>query len=607
MKRACTFLLFSLLIVSNGIMQAQQKTVEEERRELEELLRRQKDLMNQPANAIPAKEVSPDTIDPVEKEKRELEELLRRQKELMNQPANTPPAKEAAPDKTVPSENSQVNRVPPKDPEPERAPQEELRTKTVPSNEQAPPAAIVEQAKPAPSPSSVPVSAPVSEKIAQDARLNSRWSLEKCIQYAIDHNISIKQLQLQQEDAKIQYSTARNSRLPNVNASVDQEWSFGRQADLIGNYGTWNQSTLSFGVQSEIPIFTGFRIPNQVEHTRLEINVALQNLEKAKEDLSLNITSLFLQVLFSREVLKINEEQLDLSKTQVERTKLLIQAGSIPKSQLFDIEAQVAKDEVAVVNAQNDLDLALLDLAQSLELERNTNFDIYVPDFSDDVISRYESSLRPPDVIYEHALNIKPVILGQESKVESSVKALNVAKSGYYPQLSFSVGIGSAFNHVYTPKEQINLITNQPIVLNPPLSEQLKDYGSRLFAFHLTIPIFNRCEVRNQVRSAQINIMNQQLILENNKKTLYKEIQTAHKNATGARERYRASSRAVKSASESFDFVRRHYELGKATVFEFDEARTRYIQSFSEQVQAKYEYILRTKILDFYNGIPIRL
>ena len=143
--------------------------------------------------------------------------------------------------------------------------------------------------------------------------------------------------------------------------------------------------------------------------------------------------------------------------------------------------------------------------------------------------------------------------------------------------------------------------------LNRSFSEQFKNYGTKLIAFNLNIPIFNRFQTRNQVRSARVDILNQQLILENNKKTLYKEIQTAYKNATAAQEKYKASGRSVKSASESFDYAQKRYESGKATVFEFNEARTRFIQSQSEQAQAKYEYILRTKILDFYNGMPIKL
>ena len=433
------------------------------------------------------------------------------------------------------------------------------------------------------------------------------WSLEECIQHAIDHNISIQQLQLRQEEAEIQQNTAKNSRLPNLNASMGLDWNYGKTEDLMNEFIDYNLSNTSINAQSIFPIFTGFRIPNQIERTKLEVKAATQNLEKAKEDLSIHITSLFLQALFFKELLNISQQQLELSNTQVERTQLLIQAGNIPKSQLYDIEAQVAKDEVVVVNALNDLELALLDLAQSLELERNTDFDIYIPNIEGDIISMYMRSLQSPDIIYENALNIKPVIKGQEYRVESSKKALKIAEAGYYPQLDFMMGIGTRYHHIYKPSEQVNPITLEPVDLNPSLSTQMKNYGARFFGFNLSIPIFNRYQVRNQVSSAKIEILNQQLILENNKKTLYKEIQTAYKNATAAQNKYRASERAVKSANESFEYVRRRYETGNATVFEFNEARTRLIQSQSEQVQAKYEFILKTKILDFYNGVPIRL
>lgn len=445
------------------------------------------------------------------------------------------------------------------------------------------------------------------DSLKQAPEANKVWSLEKCIQYAIDHNINIKRLQLQQEEAEIQQNTAKNSRLPNLNVSMAEEWSFARSKNLVDEYENLNQFGSTANAQSVIPVFTGFRIPNQIARTKLEFKAAVQNLEKAKEDLSLNITSLFLQVLFSKELHTINEQQLELSKTQVERTRLLVESGSVPKSQLYDIEAQVAKDEVAIIDTQNNLELALLDLAQSLELERNTDFDIYVPSFSGDIISEFMNSLQPPNIIYENALNIKPVIKGQEYKVESAKKSLRIAQAGYYPQIDFSLGIGSRYYHIYRPKEQINPITNEPVELNRSFSEQFKNYGTKLIAFNLNIPIFNRFQTRNQVRSARVDILNQQLILENNKKTLYKEIQTAYKNATAAQEKYKASGRSVKSASESFDYAQKRYESGKATVFEFNEARTRFIQSQSEQAQAKYEYILRTKILDFYNGMPIKL
>lgn len=436
---------------------------------------------------------------------------------------------------------------------------------------------------------------------------DKKWTLEECIRYAIDHNINVQQLRLQQEDAKIQQNTAKNSRLPDLNALIDQEWSFGRSQNLTGLYEDLHQSALVADVRSTIPIFTGFRIPNQIARTKLEFEVAVQKLEKAKEDLSLNITALFLQVLLAKELYNIDEKQLELSKMQVGRTKILVQSGSIPQSQLYDIEAQVARDEAAVIDAQNNVELALLDLAQNLELEASDSFDIDIQEFSGDFIQELANSLQSPAIIYENALNIKPVIKGQEFKVESSKKALKIAESGYYPQLDFSLGIGSGYSHIYKPVRQINPITNQPIMLNPSFPEQIKNHGSKLIGIRLNIPVFNRYQVRNQVRSARIEVLNQQLVLENNKKTLYKEIQTAYKNARAAQEKYKASEHTVKSASESFKYAQKRYELGKAAVFEFNEAKSRLIQSRSESAQAKYEYILRIKILNFYDGVPIEL
>ncbi|MDR0332912.1 MAG: TolC family protein [Dysgonamonadaceae bacterium] len=445
------------------------------------------------------------------------------------------------------------------------------------------------------------------ERITNPPQTN-RWSLEACIQHAIEHNISIQRLQLQREEARIQENTSRNSRMPNLNIQGATEMSFGRTENLTGEFYQRNAMVTNANVQSVLPVFRGFRISNQVQHSRLEMLVADENLKKAKEDLSLYITSLFLQVLFLKELHHISEAQLALSKNQLERTLLLVRAGNVPESLLYDVEAQIAKDEVAIVDAKNNIELALLDLAQSLELERNTNFDIYAPHFEGDVIGQFMNSLLfTPDVIYQNALNIKPVIKGQEYRIESAQRMVRIAQAGYYPQLDFTIGVGTRYHQIYKPREWYNLITQEPIPVNPPFLTQIQNHTVQLVGIHFTIPVFNRFQVRNQVRSARVDILNQQLILEENKKDLFKEIQTAHKNATAAREKFRASERAVRSTNEAFEHARRRYELGSSSVFEFNESRTRMIQSRSELVQAKYEYILRTKILDFYNGIPIRL
>lgn len=443
------------------------------------------------------------------------------------------------------------------------------------------------------------------DRDGSDKRYSKLWRLEECIQHAIDNNIGIKQLRIEQKVAKIQQSTAKNSRLPDLNAAVLQDWSFGRSP----SYTTLNEplSRSAVGASSTLPIFTGFRIPNEIARTRLEFEAATQNLEKAKDNLSLNITSLFLQVLFNKELVRINEEQLILTRTQIRKTKILIEAGSVPPANLYDIQAQASKDKVSVIEAKNNLDLALLDLAQALELEQENEFDIATSKLSDNMLIEMFGSIQPARLIYDNAVNFKPMIKEQEIRVESARKALNIAKADYMPTLNLVFEFGTGYLYRYNGKDQLNTVTNELIKANPSFSTQLRDNDYTLIGLKLNIPIFNRFQTRNKVRTAKLEIQNQQLILDNTKKMLYKEIQTAYKNAVAAYQKYNASNDAVKSTSESFKHAQIRYELAKLTPFEYNEAKTRFIQSQSEQLQAKYDYILRSKILDFYNGIPIRL
>ena len=421
-----------------------------------------------------------------------------------------------------------------------------------------------------------------------------QWTLENCIQHAIENNISIKQIELEKENVQIDLNTSKMSRLPNLDAGLNQNWSSGRGEGESGLYETQTRSNTGFSVGSSMPIFTGFRISNQIARNKLELEAARENLAKAKEDLALSITSFYLQVLFNKEIVRINEEQLILSKSQIERTKTLVEVGKVPLSQLYDIEAQVAKDEVSVVQAKNDLQVALLDLKQNMELETESSFDIVIPALNE-VVSEYMSSIQPPQMVYNNAISIKPVVREQEYKIESAKRSVKIAQAGYLPKLDMNMGYSTSYYYNYDLSD------------NASFRSQLKDKSGQYVAFNLSIPIFSRFSVRNQVRSAKINISNQQLILENTKKTLYKEIHMAYINATSAQEKYKASSRAVKASAESFKYAEERYEIGKSSVFEFNEAKTKLVQSQSEEIQAKYDYIFRTKILDFYNGIPIVL
>lgn len=419
-----------------------------------------------------------------------------------------------------------------------------------------------------------------------------KWTLRQCIDYAIENNIEIKQQELKVKASEVDLNTTKSSRLPNLEASINQQFSFGQIVDYTTNTNiTNNASGARLSVSSSTPVFTGFRITNQIARDKLNLQAATEGLKKAKENLELNVTSFYLEVLFKKEILKVHQEQAELTSKQVRRTEDLVEAGKVPRSQLYDIKAQLAKDELNITTAQNTLDLAVLDLSQLLNLESVENFDVSEPEMGN-VLQDNLASILPPYDIYQIALNVKPHIKEAEYNVESKKKSLKIAQSGYYPSLSFGMGYGTSVQRRYGRE-------------NPTFSDQFNDNESKYFGFTLSIPIFSRFQTRNQVRSARLDISNQKLILDNVKLALYKEIQQAHQSATAAQAKFISTEKAYEAAAESYKYAEDRYEIGKSTVFEFNEAQTKLLSSKSEQIQAKYEFLFRAKILDFYRGEEI--
>ena len=424
-----------------------------------------------------------------------------------------------------------------------------------------------------------------------------QWSLEECIRYAIENNIDLKQKELERQNQEVTLHTSKYSWLPNLNASINENFGFGRSESKDGLIVDRNSANTSASIQLSMPIFDGFKIPNDIAARKLDLKASIETLNKAKEDLSINVASYYLQVLYNKEMLKIAELQVALSSEQVTKTEALYNAGKVPESQLYDMKAQLAKDEVTLTESRNNVKLALLDLTQALELERDgENFDVLEPE-TGDAVEQYMSSIIPPDQVYDYAVGVKPQVKEQEYLLESQKKMLKVAQAGYYPKLNFSAGYSNGYYHNFGDGEYNNA----------PFSDQLKNNGQKSIGFSLSIPIFNRFQVRNSVRSARIAIHNRELLMENTKKTLYKEIQQAYYNATAAQEKYVSSDKSVDASKIAFSYAEERYGAGKSTVFEYSEAKTKYAQSLAEPTQSKYNFIFRAKILDFYNGTPITL
>ena len=412
---------------------------------------------------------------------------------------------------------------------------------------------------------------------------NKRWSLQECIDHAIRHNIEVKQSRNRIEKLKVEKSTLKNSFLPDLSAGTSQKFDFGRSLNRSNAYEDSNTQSSSFSVSTEMPLFTGFRRSASVSRNKFDLMAAEADKELIENDLSLNVTSCYFQILLNKEIHKIAQEQIRLTREQEDRTLLLIENGKAPQSQLYDVKAQLADDELTATEAKNSLRLSLLDLIQLMELQEHEEFDI---DSLDENISRTDTIM--PQTIYAAALNCMPQIKQAYYSLQSSSNAIKVAKAGYYPTLSLGAGISTGYYHSGNS-------------INPSFRQQLQNNMQKSVYLSLSIPLFDRFSTRNEVRAARIEESNARLSLENEKKNLYKEIEKAYTDAVNALEKYESTSKAVVANEEAHRYALEKYASGKSAVYEYNEIKMKLAEALSKQSQAKYAYLLKERVLAFYS------
>ncbi|MCQ2178276.1 MAG: TolC family protein [Bacteroidales bacterium] len=411
------------------------------------------------------------------------------------------------------------------------------------------------------------------------------WSLEDCIRYALDNNITLKQNALNVEQREIELNTYLNSRLPAVSAAAGENLSFGRGLTADNTYANSNTSNTSFSVGADVPVFNGNRINNSIAMGRLNLKAATEDLEKARDDIRVAVAQAFVQILYNGEILEVARRQVEIDSLQAVRLEKMALNGKASKAQVSAQKASLAKSRVSEVQASNNYRISILDLTQLLELTDPENFNVLKPSGDAD-----PSVLLPgPDAIYQEAIGIKPVVLAEQTRLDYAARNIDYAKGAYLPSLSFSAGLGS------------NYYTNSRSP-SAAFFQQLGTNFSQYLGLSLNIPIFSRFSTRNNVRSAQVNFNNQKLQLDNVKKQLYKEIQQAYYNALASESKFESSILAEESAKEAFSLMQGKYENGKATITEFNESKEQYLEAASNLVQARYEFLYLTRLLDFYRG-----
>jgi outer membrane protein len=321
---------------------------------------------------------------------------------------------------------------------------------------------------------------------------------------------------------------------------------------------------------------------------RLNLQAALQDFEYARESVMLGVATSFLEAVCQKDMVQVAERQVELSRVQVRRMELLYENDKISEADLSQIRSTLANDELSLTQQRNRYMLALLDLSQLLELESPDGFDVARPLID----SAGMAELPSPDMIYNEALGIKPQIQAEQIRLQSAQKNVLLAKSAYYPTLYLNAGLGSSY-YKTSGFESMGF------------GRQLRDNFNQYIGASLSVPIFNRFATRNGVRSARLQVNAQQMRLEQVKKSLYKEIQQAYYNAVAAIRQCESSDVALTSASTSFDLMQRKYENGKATLADYQDAKTKYMQAESQQIQSRYTWLFRRKILDFYRGITL--
>jgi outer membrane protein len=430
------------------------------------------------------------------------------------------------------------------------------------------------------------------------------WSLQECIQYAIDNNIQIKQQELQTIFQENTLEQSKLNLLPTINGQASHNFSFNRTLDQTTyQYVDQNGQTDQFYIGGSLNLFNGLQNYNTIRRNEYNLLASEHDLQGIKDNISLNIALAYLQILLNSELVTATDNQLQITRQQIEKTRKMYDAGSIARGNLLQIEAQAASEELQLINLKNQLDISYLTLTQLLELESPDGFSIVVPQISIDTNTVITGDV---DEIFSQAQELRPEIKSAELNLQASELDLKIAQGARSPRLSMSHSAGTMYSNIRQKIISIDPMTG-PVYGEYPFREQLDDNLNYGFGFTLNVPILNGWQVNKNIANSKINIDNYRYNLEAEKKNLYKKIQQAYADAVASLKKYSASVKAVASMEESFRYTEQKFDVGMVTPVDYNAAKTQLLNAQSDMSQAKYEFIFKTKVLDFYKGLPLNL
>lgn len=449
------------------------------------------------------------------------------------------------------------------------------------------------------------------------------WSLEQCITFAQQNNIQLKQASLSTELSQDSYLQSKLGLLPNLNASSNYGINTGKNIDPTSNLFV-NQTIRSgnFSLASNVTLFSGFSKINEMRKAYFDFMASKYSTAQLVNDISLSVATAYLQILFAQEQFANATAQEQLMQDQVDRTKQLVDAGVLAQGSLLQIQSQQALEELNTVNAKNQLSLAKLNLQQLLNMDHTV--DIVIPTLKIPVGMAFQEM--SAGTIYETALTIQPGIKSAELKLKGAEKGLDAARGAYSPSLSLFGSLSSQYSNAVkriqdgtltfdTTQIGIDGFTFAPVYSltpnyqfeNTPLGDQINDNFGQAFGISLNIPIFNGWMTHTNVSRSKINLLNEQYNLELQKQQLKKSVETAFNDAVAGKDRYEAALKSESSFELSFNYTKQKFDAGLLTSFDYVTAQNSLSKAKSETLQAKFEYIFKLKVLDYYQGKPLNL
>jgi outer membrane protein len=433
-----------------------------------------------------------------------------------------------------------------------------------------------------------------------------QWSLEECIFYAIENNIEIKQQIIQTEYQKNNLDLSKLNLLPTLNGSATHNYSFGRALDQTTYQFTDQQNVQSnnFYLGGNLTLFNGLQNQNTIKRNKSTLLASQEDLNNIKDNIALTVALNYLQILLNKELVTATENQLDITRQQIEKSRRLVDAGSIARGNLLQIEAQAAQEELQLTNMQNQLDIAILNLTQLLELGSPEGFEIVVPEISVDTNELITGNVYE---IYGVAVGNRPEIRGSEYRLEASEYDMKIARGGRSPRLTMNHSFSTGYSNIRKRVLGLDPDSFQPVYGDYTFADQVSDNINYGLGFSLNIPILNGWQVNKNISNSRLAIENNEFAVEGTKKQLYKSIQQAYTDASAALKRYNASIKAVTSTEESFRYTEQKFDVGMITPVDYNASKTQLLNAQSDMSQAKYEFIFKTRVLDFYRGIPLTL